>query len=247
MKTTIKTLKKIALVALFTLISATAFAAPYYVCQGSTVYLKPSVAAANPISYTWIIDGGSPQTISPDGSGKYAIPIPNAAGPHTVVMRSTSSDNAICAPADEQTDFLALPPLAFDLSTAPSNAAYCTSAGVNAKSVITPSAVTGFPAGTPYSDDLEKEYSYSVVKTSNGSTVDGLTVGTIDQTTGAFTLTTTAIDTYTITGTVKYKQKTSPTNPGSLIGAGCPTVATTTRVVNVIAAPAQPTISVSAN
>ncbi|WP_316769054.1 hypothetical protein [Pedobacter frigiditerrae] len=241
MKTTIKNLKKMMLVALFTLISSSAFAATYYVCAGATLNFTPQTIAN--ISYTWDVEGAGFNAITPV-AGVYSITASSTPGTYTVTMRSTSSNPAICAPADVVNDFIVLPPLAFNLASAPSNAQYCTSAGANANSVITPT-FTGFPTGTPYTDDLEAEYSYSVVK-DGGSAVNGTTVGTINATTGVYTLTTTVIGTYVITGSVKYKQKAGFTN--ALIStSGCPVTGATTQTVEVIAAPAQPTIVITAN
>lgn len=241
MKTSITTLKKIMLMALLTLITSTAFSATYYVCAGATLNFTPQTIAN--ISYTWDVAGGGFNTITPV-AGVYSITASSTPGTYTITMRSTSSNPAICAPADVVNDFIVLPPLTFNLATAPTNAQYCTSAGANANSVITPT-FGGFPTSTPYTNDLEPEYSYSVVK-DGAPAVNGNTIGTINATTGAYTLTTTALGTYVITGSVRYKQKAGFTN--ALISTtGCLVTGTTTQTVEVIAAPSQPTISITAN
>lgn len=243
MKTTITTLKKMMLIACFTLISSAAFSATYYVCAGSALSFKPQVITD--ISYTWSVGGAAFSAITPDGSGVYSITASNTPGTYQIIMRSTSANPAICAPADVTNDFIVLPALTISLATAPSNAIYCATAGAaNAKSVVTPTA-GGFPNSAPYNADLEAEYTYSVVKGTDPA-VNGNTVGTIDATTGAFTLTTTALGTYVITGTIKYKQKAGFTNT-LLSTGGCPVTSVTTQSVQVIAAPAQPTVLITAN
>lgn len=232
------TFLKASLVALFLLISGTAFSATYYVCSGATLSLTPA-APATSITYSWDVKQGG---TSISGYPRAGVPtsLPTTAGTYQVILISTSSDPNVCAPDAVTNDFIVLPGLGLTIA-APSRSSYCGSA-TNNSSDITPTP-TGFPSGTPYSTDLELEYSYSVVK-DGGSAVNGTTVGTIDAN-GKFTLTTTVAGTYVITGTIKYKQKTGFT--GTLLGTtGCP-ASSSTQTITVTASPSQPTITISAS
>ncbi len=232
------TFLKSGLLALLLLLSSTAFSATYYVCTGATLNLSAPVVGGT--TYLWDVkQGGTSIPGYPSATAPTSLP---SVGTYQVILITTLADPLLCAPNNVINDFIVLPALTITLA-APSNPSYCgTSSTVNT-SVITPT-LGAFPTGAPYTTDLEAEYSYSVVK-DGGAPVNGTTVGTINATTGVFTLTATAAGTYVITGTVKYKQKVGFT--GTLLGTtGCPT-SSTTQTVTVTGAPAQPVITISAS
>lgn len=233
------TLLKSSLLALLLFISSTAFSATYYVCSGATLNLSAPVVAGT--SYMWDVKQGG-TSISGYPSATAPTSLPTTAGTYQIILITTLADPLLCAPNNVVNDFIVLPALTITLA-APTNPSYCGSSATVNTSVITPT-IGAFPTGAPYTTDLEAEYSYSVVK-DGGAAVNGTTVGTINATTGVFTLTTTVAGTYVITGTVKYKQKVGFT--GTLLSAsGCPTVSTTQTIV-VTAAPAAPVITISAS
>lgn len=233
------TFLKSGLLALLLFLSSTAFSATYYVCIGSTLNL--SVPVVGGTTYLWDVkQGGTSLPGYPSATAPSSLP--SAPGTYQVILLTTLADPLLCAPNNVINDFVVLPALTLTIG-APSNTSYCGSSPTVNTSVITPT-LGAFPTGAPFTTDLEPEYSYSVVK-DGGAPVNGTTVGTINATTGIFTLTTTATGTYVITGTVKYKQKTGFT--GTLLGTtGCPT-SSTTQTVTVTGAPAQPIITISAS
>ncbi|WP_379085243.1 hypothetical protein [Pedobacter sp. UC225_65] len=232
------TLLKSSLLALLLFISSTAFSATYYVCAGATLNLSAPVVAGT--SYMWDVkQGGTSISGYPSATAPTSLP---STGTYQIILLTTLADPLLCAPNNVVNDFIVLPALTLTIAT-PTNPSYCGSSATVNTSVITPT-LGAFPTGAPYTTDLEAEYSYSVVK-DGGTAVNGTTVGTINATTGAFTLTATAAGTYVITGTVKYKQKTGFT--GTLLGTtGCPTTSTS-QTVTVTGAPAAPVITISAS
>ncbi|SFH35004.1 hypothetical protein [Pedobacter insulae] len=250
------TFLKSSLLALFLLISTTVtvFADTYYVCSGAALTLTDPPVDAN-LTYTWDVKLNNVSVPYPGSPGK-PTSMPAAAGIYTVTLTSNLTPAGtlagVCAPETGEYNVIVLPPLALTID-APTKPSYC-GVSANSESVVSltgtapslPTNVVGPPAA-PYSSDLELEYSYSVVKTVGAvvsPAVDGATIGTINQTTGAYTLTTDAVGSYAITGTVKYKQKAGFAN--TLLGTtGCPATSGTQTVV-VTAAPAAPTITITA-
>lgn len=238
------TFLKSSLVALFLMFIASAtFADTYYLCSGGTFTLAPATPAPAGMVYRYDVnkDGATVSTdlTSPPttftGAGYYEIITKTVISP---------ANPALCAPASVITNIVVLPTLSLAIG-APSNGSYCGSS-TGHESVISltgtapslPANVVGPPA-IPYSTDLVLEYSYSVLKTGDALPVDGATIGTVNQTTGAYTLTTTTPGEYTITGTVKYKKIGSTT----LLGTGCP-ASSGTQIVTVTTAPDAPVITV---
>ena len=239
-------LLKFSLVALFLLISSAAWSATYYVCAGSTLSLNPGSPVTG-ITYMW--------DVKQTASGPSIQDYPRAGAPTTLpgpgtyivylISSQTTPSSTICPPDVVENTFIVLPPITLVLDN-PTNATYCGAHSITASSVVAVAPTLTLPSNT--GSDLVYEYSYSVsiVKGGNTTVVDGATIGTINQTTGAYTLTATDPGTYTITGSVKYKQ--APTFTGTLLGTtGCPATSTTTKVVEVLAAPTAPVITISAN
>lgn len=232
------TLLKSSLLALLLFISTSAFSATYYVCVGATLNL--STPAVGGTTYMWDVkQGGISLGGYPSATAPTSLP---AVGTYQVILLTTLADPLLCAPNNVVNDFIVLPALTLTIA-APTNPSYCGSSSTVNTSVITPT-LGAFPTGAPYTTDLDADYTYSVVK-DGGAPVNGTTVGTINATTGVFTLTTTVAGTYVITGTVKYKQKVG--FAGTLLGtSGCPTTSTS-QTVTVTGAPAAPVITISAS
>jgi len=236
MKTKITFLKMSLLLASFLIVSTSAMAATFYTCSGTTLNLGVTNLPAG-TSALWDVkkDGaqfaGYPSATAPTSftdPGSYEV----------ILVSQTDAASGQCSSDPVSNTIIILPPLAFSLN-APSNPVYCEANGTVNSSEINQTGAT-LPAVS--GSDLILEYSYSV---NNGTTtVNGTDVGTIDQATGKFTLTTTTPGTYTITGKVKYKQAATFTN--ALLGTGCEVTATTTQTVTVTAKPGQPTVTITA-
>lgn len=256
------TLLKSSLLALFLLISSTVtvFASTYYVCSGAALTLSDPPVNTN-LVYTWDVKLNNVSVPTYPGSPGKPTAMPTAAGIYVVTLTSTLSPTAdpeICAPDVSINTVIVLPPLTIT-TAGPTVSSYCGTATASSSVIALTSALATLPTNVvgppaaPYSTDLELEYSYSVVKTVGAvvsAAVDGVLsgLGTINATTKAFTLTTNDVGSYAITATVKYKQNTAtlPANiVGTLLGAsGC--AATSTQTVVVTAAPAAPTITITA-
>lgn len=238
-------LLKFSLVALFLFISSTAWSATYYVCAGATLSLNPGTPTAG-ITYKWDVKpsaGGASIEDYPRAAAPTSLP----AGSYTIYLISsqTTPSGTICPPDVVENTFIVLPAITMVLD-APTHAQYCGKSSTIVSSDIAVLPVLTLPGTT--GTDLIYEYSYSVSALVGGTTtvVDGATIGTINQTNGTYTLNTTVPGVYTITGKVKYKQAPGFTN--ALLGTtGCPATSTTTKVVEVLAAPAAPVITISAN
>lgn len=234
--TTKITLLKTALIALFLFVSNLTFGATYYACTTSTLtFTTPNTPG---ITYSWDVKGSDGISITgfPDANPPSKL---ETAGTYTVLLISTQTDPAgiICPPDPVDNTIIILPALTMDLVD-PTNPSYCGAGSTTNTSDIT---ITGPTLPTGSENDLELEYTYTV---NNGTTdVDGTTVGTIDAATGKFTLTTTDAGTYTVTGKVKYSQKTGFTN--ALLGSGCEVTSTNTETITVLPKPATPTITVT--
>ncbi|MEJ2901260.1 hypothetical protein [Pedobacter panaciterrae] len=236
MKTKITFLKMSFLLASFLITSTSAMAATFYTCSGTTLNLGVTNLPAG-TSALWDVkkDGtqfaGYPSATAPTSftdPGSYEV----------ILVSQTDAASGQCSSDPVSNTIIILPPLAFSLN-APSVPAYCQSNNTVNSSDITQ---TGAALSPVSGSDLVLEYTYSV---NNGTTtVDGSTVGTIDQATGKFTLTTTTPGVYVITGKVKYKQATTFTN--TLLGTGCEVTATTTQTVTVTQTPGQPTVTITA-
>jgi hypothetical protein len=224
------------LLASFLITSTSAMAATFYTCSGTTLNLGVTNLPAG-TSALWDVkkDGtqfaGYPSATAPTSftdPGSYEV----------ILVSQTDAASGQCSSDPVSNTIIILPPLAFSLN-APSVPAYCQSNNTVNSSDITQ---TGAALSPVSGSDLVLEYTYSV---NNGTTtVDGSTVGTIDQATGKFTLTTTTPGVYVITGKVKYKQATTFTN--TLLGTGCEVTATTTQTVTVTQTPGQPTVTITA-
>ncbi|MBE9600156.1 hypothetical protein [Pedobacter sp. MC2016-24] len=242
MKTKI-TFLKASLVALFLFVSSTAWSATYYTCSGATLSLTTPVVTG--ITYTWDVKpaaGGASITGFPSATAPTTLP---ASGSYTVYLSSaqTVPGSGIC-PADVvENTFIVLPSLSIALVD-PTHPSYCAANTTVVSSDIT---VTGPVLPSTSGSDLVLDYTYSVsaVTSSGTNVVDGTTVGTIDQATGKFTLTTLIPGVYTVTGKVKYKAAASPTN--TLLGTGCEATSAVTKVITVIEKPTAPIITISAS
>ena len=242
MKTIIKNLKKIMLVVLLTSISSFTYAQTFYVCTGATLALIPTNAPVG-THYIWDVRqannsiSGYPSTTAP-------VTLP-AVGSYDIILNTVLDDlsnTSICPPDAATYRLIVLPNLSIALNV-PSQATYCTTS--NAPSSDITQTTTGFPAA--YTADLEKEYRYTVIKDGNAP-VNGATLGTIDATTGKYTLTTANPGTYVVTGYVKYKQIS--TAIGTLLNptSGCEANSSnTTQTITITSKAAKPTISFSAN
>ena len=229
---------KLTLMALLTLFTSSAMSATYYACAGATLNLAATLPVGTTANWDIKKDGQQFGTPGPTAPTSFAAP-----GTYEVILVSkTSEATGLCASDPETNTIIILPPLALNLA-APTLAAYCAANGV-ANSDI---AASGAALATALSPDLELEYTYSVAATINGttSTVTGASVGTIDQTTGKYTLTTLVPGSYVISGSVKYKQLASNTT-NNLLGTGCPVAAPDSRTVVVTPVPAKPTIVITA-
>lgn len=213
----------------------------FYVCTGATLSLTPSAAPAG-THYAWDIkQGGSSISGYPSANPPTSLP---AAGTYDLILTTVpddASNTSICPPDPTTHTLIVLPVLTMALS-APGAATYCATSSAPSSTIA--QTTTGFPAG--YAGDLEREFRYTVIKDADAP-VDGATLGTVDQLTGAYTLTATAAATYKITGYVKYKQKAGAT--GTLLNAGgCEANSSATQqTVTVTVKPAKPTITITAN
>lgn len=241
---TINTSVRTILAGLLLLVSTTASADIFYMCSGTTLSLTPSAA---PAGMHYVLDvqlGGASISGYPLASVPATVSLPlSTAGEYTVTLSTVKDDPAnttICPPDPTAHTVNVLPALTLALA-APSAATYCSVATVNSSAIA---AATGnFP--TAFAADLGLEYRYAVEKDGNAP-VDGATLGTIDQATGKYTLTTAVAGTYKITGYVKYKQ--TGTN-GTLLGTtGCEvSSAATVQTITVTNKPAKPTITLAVN
>lgn len=239
MKTKINFLK-LSFAALLLFVSGSAFSATYYMCTGASLNMTPDAAPAG-THYLWDVQQGGvsiagyPSTTKPTTLG--------TAGSYTVILNTVLDDvtsAGICPPDFVTNTVIVLPALTITLGT-PSNPIYCAANNAIKSSDISQTTTGFLPA---YSSDLDAEVTYSVVKDSDAP-VDGATLGTIDATTGKYTLTTIIPGVYKITATVKYKQKAGAT--GTLLGTtGCPATSTT-QTVTVSPKPTSPAITFSAS
>jgi len=232
------TVLKTGLVALFVLLANAAMSATVYVCTGAAFSLGVTNLPAGTTALWDVRQGGTSIAGYPSATAPTSFA---TAGSYEVILVSiTDATSGACTSDPVSNTVNALPPLALTLGT-PTNPAYCEGSGTAQDSEIS-AADAAVPAA--YATDLGLTYTYSV---NNGSTtVDGATVGTVNATTGAFTLTTKTPGTYVITGTVQYNQlATNTTN--NLLGNGCPFTSTTTRTVTVTPKPGQPTVTIAAN
>jgi hypothetical protein len=233
MKTNVTTLK-FSLIALFVLISSSAWSATFYSCINTPLTLSGGTPPAG-ATFSWDVkkDGvqfaGYPNATAPTAFAE--------AGSYEVILNTTTAVETGACPADPVSNtIIVLPPLTLAIGT-PSVPAYCEANGAVTSSVIAATTTGVLPAASP---DLGLTYTYSVSK-DGAAGVDGATLGTIDAATGAYTLNTVAPGVYVITGTVKYSQLGTNT----LLGTGCP-VSSTTQTVTVTPKPVTPTVTIAA-
>jgi hypothetical protein len=232
---------KIMLIVLMTSISSTAMSATYFACAGAPLTLTATVPQGTTANWDIKKDGIQFGTPGPTAPTSFADP-----GTYEVILVSeTSAASGLCPSEPETNTIIILPPLALTL-TAPTNAAYCAANGnANSSDIV----VTGAILPTTAVNNLELEYSYSVELTVGGTTttVVSTTVGTVDQATGKFTLTTVNPGTYVITGSVKYKQLATNTTSPLLGTTGCVATSIAKQTITVTPAPAKPTITIAAS
>jgi hypothetical protein len=239
--TTNSTFFKATLVALLTLTASSAMSATYYACAGATLSFNATVAPGTTAKWDIKKDGtqfGTPSATAPTSF--------SAPGTYEVILVSeTSSTSGLCPSDPETNTIVILPPLSLDLAV-PTVPVYC-AANTTIKSSDLVASGASVPAAL--STDLELVYSYSIAATINGvtSTVTGESLGTIDQASGKYTLTTVVPGTYVISGTVKYKQTASNTTNTLLGTTGCPASAPSPRTVVVTPVPAKPTVTITAS
>lgn len=242
MKTTITTLKKMMLVALFTLISSIAYSqTTVYMCLGTaTLNLAPTAPPAG-MEYRYRVTQGATEiyalNATPPPASTFA-----AAGSYTITMSTiqTTPDPAICNPDDAVYTLNVLPDLSASLGAATNSGTYCTSSGASSATAITASSV--LPA---YAADLETETTYTVTQKIGAGAAAPVTpssFGTISA--AGYTLTTTVVGEYKITATVKYKQTVSNTLNPLINSSGCPK-SSNEITVTVTAKPTKPTITFS--
>jgi hypothetical protein len=240
MKTTIKTLKKIALVALLTVITNIAYSqTTVYMCLGTaTLNLNPT-AAPTGMEYRYRVTQGVTEiyalSATPPPASTFA-----AAGSYTITMSTiqTVPDPAVCNPDDAVYTLNVLPDLSASLGAATNSGTYCTSSGATSATALT--AATVLPA---YTADLETETTYTVTQKIGAGAATPVTpssFGTIGA--SGYTLTTTVVGEYKITATVKYKQTATNTTNPLLNSSGCPKVSNEITVT-VTAKPTKPTIT----
>jgi hypothetical protein len=234
------TLFKVTLVALFTLITSSAMSATYYACAGATLSLNATLPTGTTAKWDIKKDGTQFGTPGPTAPTSFTDP-----GTYTITLVSeTSAASGLCPSDPETNTIIILPALALNLA-APSAPAYCAANGIANSDIVASGASLPSTSGT----DLVLEYTYSVDATINGvtTTVAGASIGTIDQATGKYTLTTLVPGSYAIKGTVKYKQATGNTTNNLLGTTGCPATSTDVRTVVVTPVPTKPTIVITAS
>jgi hypothetical protein len=231
---------KLTLMALLTLITSSAMSATYYACASAPLNFNATVAPGTTAEWDIKKDGTQFGTPGPTAPTTFVDP-----GTYTVILISkTDAASGLCPSDPETNTIIILPPLALDLAL-PTAPAYCAANGLASSDLIASGASLPTTSGT----DLVLEYTYSVIAVINGvtSTVTGASVGTTDQATGKYTLTTLIPGSYTISGTVKYVQNPLNTTNALLGTTGCPASAPTPRNVVVTPVPAKPTIVITAS